>query len=126
MPPIWLGNWTTPAPSSATQGGGLGGVALGYYRAAPPGLQTGEPANPADGGITFPPTRCSMARRQHPRRALLAQTLFRAVGRRTPQAHPVANRVSATGPPAIHANTHVVPPFHLRSTSVSFAEVALP
>ena len=22
MPPIWLGNWTTPAPSNATQGGG--------------------------------------------------------------------------------------------------------
>jgi len=26
----------------ATQGGGLGGLALGYYRAAPPGRRTGE------------------------------------------------------------------------------------
>ena len=36
------------------------------------------------------------------------------------------NRVSATGPPAVHANTRstsVLPPLHLRSTSVSFAEV---
>ena len=27
-----------------TQGGGLGGLALGYYQAAPPGLRRGEPA----------------------------------------------------------------------------------
>ena len=31
---------------------------------------------------------------------------------------PCLNRVLAAGPPAIHANTTVVPPFHLRSTSV--------
>jgi hypothetical protein len=32
-----------------TQGGGLGGLALGYYQAAPPGLQGGEPNASAAG-----------------------------------------------------------------------------
>ena len=30
-----------------TQGGGLGGLALGHYQAAPLGLRTGEPGAPA-------------------------------------------------------------------------------
>jgi hypothetical protein len=36
-----------------TQGGGLGGLALGYYRAAPPGRRMGGPVSPADGGLRF-------------------------------------------------------------------------
>ena len=44
-----------------TQGGGLGGLALGYYLAAPAGRRTGEPATPADGGIARELVRWTVA-----------------------------------------------------------------
>jgi hypothetical protein len=46
-----------------TPGGGLGGLARGYYQAAPPGLRKGEPQHAADRSQPFRSrcTRCSAA-----------------------------------------------------------------